>query len=347
MRELVRFSKFAFTLTALLACFLASCTSVAPAMPRDASAVPPGPDASSDTKAETKAEPMPAMRIEPDVEPQQAIVNRVAIVLSNRNPAYDSVAMELGNLLQHHALYDLSDSNESPQTVFASVIEADPEVIVAIGLQAAKAAKAFSEAPVVFCQVFNYADNDLISERVAGVAAIPPLDLQLAAWKQLNPDIRSIGAILGAGHEALIREALIATEVNDVVLHHRIANSDRETLFLFNQLLPNIDGFWLFPDNRILSPSVLKRMLDYAARYGVEVTVFNDSLLDLGATISATSVSSDIAARILSVLDQLLSDEGRMYSGIVPLQEIDIKMRDAELNGLQDSALGSRADVDS
>ena len=51
-------------------------------------------------------------------------------------------------------------------------------------------------------------------------------------------------------------------------------------------------------------------MLTYASRHRVQVAVFNDSLLALGATISTTSVDADMAETIVSVASQLI-DRGR------------------------------------
>ena len=114
-----------------------------------------------------------------------------------------------------------------------------------------------------------------------------------------------------------------------VKLHYRVVGSDRETLYVFNRLVPDIDGFLLFPDNRVLSRDVLREMLNYASRHRVQVAMFNDSLLPLGGTFSATAVSSDIAASVVIVLDKLTRGEGGGVPDISPLHEIQIHTNDA------------------
>ena len=149
--------------------------------------------------------------------------------------------------------------------------------------------------------------------------------MQLQAWREINPELRNVGAILGEGHDDLIEEAISATDANDMHLHYRLAKSDRETLYLFTRLVSDIDGFWLFPDNRILSSSILREMLAYATRHRVQVAVFNDSLLALGATISTTSVNADIAQTIVSVVKSVTSGEAGSVPVRTPLSKIDVR----------------------
>lgn len=300
-----------------------------------------------------KAEPI-AVATRPPAPPvqKQAPVatppRRVAIVLSDGKPAYQNVAIELARLLQEPSVYTLGEDGLSPEVAMNTIAEAQTDVVVAIGLRAAIAAAANSKSPVVFCQVFNFSGYDLISDRFKGVASLPPLHLQVEAWKRLDPDLNNVGAILGEGHEYLIAEAVAATEQHGVKLHYRTAKSDRETLYLFNQLLPHIDGFWLFPDNRVLSPSVLRQMFDYASRHDIQIAVFNESLLGLGATMSATAIASDIAARIIEVVDQFYHGSGESIPDITPLTTLDILTNEAVLLelGLKTAGIQTSAGIE-
>jgi ABC-type uncharacterized transport system substrate-binding protein len=264
---------------------------------------------------------------EPTPVPPEPVVLKVAIVLSSRVPAYENVAVALSELLDDVDLYDLSDKSLTQKDAFDAIHNSGARVVVAVGLRAATFAQSITELPVVFSQVFN--TNNLSGENLTEVAAIPPLEMQLQAWRKINPELRNVGAILGEGHEHLIEEAIRATDANDMRLHYRLAKSDRETLYLFTRLVSDIDGFWLFPDNRILSSSVLREMLAYATRHKVQIAVFNDSLLALGAAISTTSVNADIAQTIVSVVKIVTSGEVASVPVRTPLSKIDVKMNPA------------------
>lgn len=293
------------------------------------------PDSVPDTSTtEVESAPAPEVYKTPRVETAvvsepELFTQRVAIVLSDRKPAYENVATELGGLLQDFAIYDLADKSLTPRGVFSNIADYDAELVVAIGLRAATVANAYSKVPVVFCQVFNISDIDLRSDNLKGVAALPPLSMQVEAWQELNPGLQHIGAILGDGHEQLLTEARKAADSAGLTLHHRTARSDRETLYMFNRLTPDIDGFWLFPDNRILSPSVLRQMLSYASRHRVQVAVFNPALLEFGAALSATSVNSDIAETVVSVAHRVIRGDGESIPTVTPLNEIKVQTNDA------------------
>jgi hypothetical protein len=277
--------------------------------------------------AEPEPPHAPALIEAPEVV-AQPLTDRIAIVLSDRTPAFENVATELGRLLDDYLLYDLADKSLAPSEVFAGVAELQAKVVVAIGLAATREAILRSSVPVVFCQVFNISAAQDTSVPVRGVASTPPLSGQVAAWKRLNPQLRTVGTILGPGHEALIDEAKRATAEHDVAFDHRLVSSDRETLFTFQRMAPELDGFLLFPDNRVLSVEILQEILDYAARHHVEVAVFNHALLEMGATLSATTVEADIAATALSVTSRILLGEVDGVPWMTPLSKVRVVTRE-------------------
>lgn len=272
----------------------------------------------------------------PDPQPVPPVVTEsgtvsphIAVLLSEPLPAYKSVSVELVAYLEDYKVYDLSDGSRSSRETFAAIDESDAELVVAIGLYAAKLAKSFATVPVIFGQVFNVNDNDLVSDEVKGVAALPPLALQAEAWRGMDPNLRNIGAILGAGHDDLIVEAEQAMKIQGFKFHYVVVKSDRETLYEFNRMIPDIDGFILFPDNRILSPAVLTEILQVAARHQVQVAAFSEILLAHGATFSANSVAADIAGKIAIALNDILDGNIDEVADLAPLSEIRIEVNPA------------------
>lgn len=300
-------------------------------------------------------EPEPAVQpAEPEPRPQPkpapappvptTFAPRVAVVITGRQPAYENVALELAEVLEDYSLYDLSDRSLSVRQVFERIEAEDATAVVAVGLRAAQVARNLSKVPVVFCQVFNIGENNLVSDQRKGIAAIPPIELQLKAWLELDPGLKNVGAILGSGHDDLIDEATVAANSLEINLHHRVVGSDRETLYVFNRLVPDIDGYLLFPDNRVLSRNVLTEMLNYAARHQVQVAVFNESLLPLGATFSGSAVESDIASSVVIVLDTFARGHSGDLADVTPLTEIEIRTNEAMVRRLGLAGSGSDPD---
>ena len=303
---------------------------------------PPPPVVTTIPEPEPEPEivPQPVVEAEPEIIPeppplpppvQQPIAPLVAVVLSDRTPAYAEVADALDEYLEEYEIYDLSDQSLSAKGAFAAIAESGALAVVSIGLPATKAAQRFSTRPVVFSQVFNFDDYDFFSDDMKGVAVLPPISLQIEAWREFDPSIRNVGAILGAGHEELIEETNAALQKQGVKFHYAIAGSDRETLYLFNRLARDLDGFILFPDNRILSRAVLEDMMKYAARHRVQVAVFTESLLQHGAIFSASAVPSNIAEKIANNLEQIIEGNGNSLPDLSSLSALKVDTNPALL----------------
>ena len=289
-------------------------------------------------RGEAPAAVVPARDPVPEPAPKPARP-RVALVLSERSAAYEPIAEAIRALLNEPALYDLADGSLAAEDVFLRIADSPADAVIAIGLEAAEAAAAFSPVPVVYCQVFNFSAPRDASAVMKGIAAIPPLSLQLRGWRELAPALSRVGMIVGPGHGDLLDEALLAAGEHGMEVDHRVAQSDRETLLLFRRMAPDIDGFWLFPDNRILSVAVLRQMLDLAARYRVQVAVFNPELLHLGAALSTSAVDSDVAATAVEVAEALAA--GKEVPRVTPLNDVEVRTRQPESDGEQHTMPGS------
>jgi ABC-type uncharacterized transport system substrate-binding protein len=265
------------------------------------------------------------------VVPKPPQLPPVAIVLTSGQAAYADVATELAHHFDDFVVYDLSDKSRPPVSAFRSINDSESVVVLAIGSRAAQSSVAMSDVPVVFSQVFNYQDYDLVNDQSRGVAAIAPLAAQLKVWKKIDPTLTRIGLIIGEGHDDLIAEAEVAAAELDLELLVRISHSDQETLFFFRRMVRDIEGFWLFPDNRILSARVLKPMLDEANQQHVPVTVPNEVMLEMGAAISISTVASDIAETIVSIVRRIQAGEIDEVPPITRLSEIRIKTNDKVL----------------
>ena len=268
---------------------------------------------------------------DPAVVPKPPQHPPVAIVLTSGQAAYADVATELAHHFDDVVVYDLSDKSRTPVSAFRSINDSESVAVLAIGSRAAQSSVAMSDMPVVFSQVFNHQDYDLVNDKSRGVAALAPLAAQLKVWKKIDPTLTRIGLIIGEGHDDLIAEAEVAAAELDLELLVRISHSDQETLFFFRRMVRDIEGFWLFPDNRILSARVLKQMLDEANQQHVPVTVPNESMLAMGAAISISTVASDIAETIVTIVRRIQAGEIDKVPPMTRLSEIRVKTNDKVL----------------
>ena len=304
----------------------------------------PEPDPEPVVEPEPEPEPEPAPPPKPQPVVPQSVGPLVAVVLSNRTPAFVDVSNALEEYLDNHQIYDLSDRRLLPKDAFAEIAASEARAVVAIGWSAAQAASKYATVPVVVSQVFNINESNLLSPTLKAVRVLPPLERQVEAWLEIDPSIRNVGALLGRGHDDLIAETDEAMRKHGIKFHYAIAESDRESLYLFNRLVRDIDGFILFPDNRILSRDVLSEMMKNASQNRVQVAVFNEPLLRMGATFSASAVESDIAASITRALNQFMDGNADDVPPVSGLSELRISTNPAAIQRLglrmPDSVLG-------
>jgi ABC-type uncharacterized transport system substrate-binding protein len=229
---------------------------------------------------------------------------RIAILVSCDEPEYADAKSELIRIAgaENVEVFELDNSAAHARAATDSLRRAGHDNVVAIGLLAARATLRLDVEKVVFCQVLNHVDYDLLGPRRRGVLALPPMLDAARLWRSVeNAPIR-VGVITGIGHEGLIEAARAAFAAHGLELVHRVVGSDKETVLEFQRMLPDIQGYWLLPDNRVLSRSAIRDLMSLARRSSVGVLVNDPRYLALGAVISAASEPDDIAARSYEIL---------------------------------------------
>ena len=300
----------------LFVCAIAGCSPR-----RTAGPAPATPTAASPAPASTA--PAAPARPNAPTPPRHEVA-----ILFNNAAGYAEVATQLRKLLpvETYRLTVVNVDDVNSSTILNSLRGRPGVFVVAIGLPAARIARDKLNGPVVFAQVFNYQELLVTGKTVRGVAVMPPLDLQVQDWKKLDPKLRRIGLIVSQSHTDLIPQAERAATGASLTMRHEVSGSDRETLYLFKRLAPQIDGLWLVPDDRILSPAVLRELLSYAVSHGVRVCAFSDALLEWGALMSASATPEDTARTLRRVLERMMAGGTSATPPLTPLSEVGVRI---------------------
>ncbi len=226
--------------------------------------------------------------------PPKPYLPPVSIVVSADIPAYTSVAERLQQSLGERATrYGLDAAS-------AHALAQQPGQVVAIGLEAAVMSKPLAQQgrAVVFCQVFNYQDDDLLSPHSKGVAMLPSYRQTFAIWRELAPSVRRVAVFTGPGLESLLAPAVREAARYGITLVPASVHSDKEFIYSYKQAATYYDGLWLLPDNRVLSRNAIAELMSYSLRNGKQVVVFSDRLLPLGGLFSVASEADEIADKV-------------------------------------------------
>ena len=250
----------------------------------------------------------------------------LTVLLSDGTPAFAGVQREIGKKYpQRVETYTLGD--ESTYPAMQKKIESSGEpVVVAIGLPAARLARGLSGKKVIFCQVFNYEDAELVTPWMKGVSVTAPVREQFRVWKTLHPRLTKVGVITGKNLQGLMKEVQAAARENQIRLDHIEVRSDKETIYAYKQLTPKIEGLWLVPDNRVLSRDAIRDIMAHSVKEGKQVAVFGRELLGLGGLISAETSYADIAEQVLARVRQAQEASGVPGAPVIPLTRTVIKI---------------------
>lgn len=309
--------------------FLGACAGMQP--PIEVTEAPPSPveTVPPPVVAEPTPEPVPEPEPPaPDPVPEPApepALSRVAILVSDDIPLFNSVADKVRRRLEpgEHTVHNLDGHPANSNRIIEEIQGIEPDQVVSVGLLAAQVGRQLDGVPMIFCYVFNYQDHDLITPYSKGVNLLPPFGMQLEAWRELSPGLSRVGVITGPNQEDLVDEIQKASETQEIELFARTVHSDQEALYVFKRLTPDIQGLLLLPDNRILSPRVVREMMSYAARHRIQIVVFGSALLDFGAFMAITARDGDVADQVVARLGNL-NDEGLPVGpDMTPLTRMD------------------------
>lgn len=308
---------------------IAGCATTPPQPPVETR---PPPVASTPQPPPPRATPAPAPQPKP---PPAPLRRNVTVVFDADTASAAATAAAIADALPPRAyrVATVDSANLSPPAP-----DAQPAVVIAVGRAAIDAARArLPGRPIVFCQVFAYEDVLKSGGAIWGVHSLPPLALQLKSWRAIDPTLHSVALILGEERGALAAEAAQAAASVGTAVRLETSHSDRETFYIFKRLATQVDGLWLLPDNRVLSPTVLRELLSYANSHGVGVLAPNESLLRWGALASAASVPADIAEAVRLVAERVAAGKTQGLPAMTPLRaaELHVNLTVAAALGLR------------
>jgi len=298
----------------------------APTPPLETTSVPPAPPVAAESVVVMPTPEPEPISIQPPPVPTSKIETplplNVAIIISRDLEKHHQLSDEIGRLITFNngTFTPFHLYQQGAAEIILQIKREQYQQVVAIGLDAAKAAKMLQQIPVVFCQIYNYQNYNLVAPHFKGVSLIPAVDQQFEAWKEAMPALKRVGVIVGDGKQALIENATQKAAAHGITLISHTVNNDKAMWEAFRRLLPQVEGFWLLPDNRILSRRTLRNMADYSIKHTTPLFTVNGLLLEAGAMLSATQVDSDIAEKVVARLLASTPDNTIPGADITPLE---------------------------
>jgi putative ABC transport system substrate-binding protein len=181
--------------------------------------------------------------------------------------------------------YNLNGQLARGREIGKSLRASPPDLILAVGLKAAMAAKLeIFDQPVVFCLVLNPDAYGLPASNMTGIAVRTTPEVQLTALRSVIPHRRRIGVLYDeeySGH--FILDAHRAAKQQGLELVAVAIRGQEDIPKAVRGLLPTIDAFWLIQDQTVISESAIPFYLESTLEAKVPLFTFSSTLVQQGA----------------------------------------------------------------
>lgn len=208
----------------------------------------------------------------------------------------------------HLVEHTLRDGGTDAREVGQSIRAGHPDLVLAVGLNAALAAKLeIPDLPVVFCLVLNPELHGLPAGNMTGVLMKIPLQQQLESIKSLAPRARRIGVLYDERQQAAaISTAKHQAKLLGLQLIGRAVTKRGEVSGALMALLPQIDLLWVLPDHTVVTDESLPFLLESTFDAKIPLFGFSSTFVQRGALgalvidpLDAGAQAAHLAAAIL------------------------------------------------
>jgi len=181
--------------------------------------------------------------------------------------------------------YNLDSQLTRGREIGESLRASPPDLVLAVGLKAAIAAKLeLFDTPVVFCMVLNPEAYSLPTSNMTGIAVRAPPVTQLAALRSLMPNRHRIGVLYDEEQTgAFVREAINVASHQGFELVSVAVRGQEDIPRAVSRLLPKIDVLWLIQDQVVVSESAIPFFLESSLNAKVPIFTFSSTLVQQGA----------------------------------------------------------------
>jgi putative ABC transport system substrate-binding protein len=181
--------------------------------------------------------------------------------------------------------YNLSGQLTRGRAIGKSLRASPPDLILAVGLKAAIAAKLeIFDQPVVFCLVLNPDAHGLPASNMTGIAVRTSPEAQLTALRSVIPHRRRIGVLYDEEQSGtFIRDAHRAAKQQGLELVAVAIRGQDDIPQAVRKLLPTIDALWLIQDLTVISESAIPFYVESTLEAKVPLFTFSPTLVQQGA----------------------------------------------------------------
>lgn len=268
----------------------------------------------------------------------------VAILKSADVPYYNQAVQAFRSALPSNTTvteYNLAGSTERGREIATSLRAEPPDLVFAVGLKAALAAKLeLVDTPTLFCLVLNPELHGLPAPNMTGILMRVAPDAQLASIKTIAPNARRIGLLYDPDQTgAVVEEGRRAAHQLGLQLVAVPVDDSSKVPDALRTLLPKIDLFWLMQDQTVVTQDSLGFLVRTTLEAKVPMFGFSPTMVQQGALGALVVNARDIGLQAGNLASAILRDRFKSHQ---PLREpshpqLAINLNSADYLGLSPS----------
>lgn len=197
-----------------------------------------------------------------------------------------------------------------------SIRHIKPSLVLTVGSAATQFAQTNCKAtPVVFSAVMYPVISGFVESfarpggNVTGASLSIPADIQFRYFKQIVPNVKSLGVLYTDNTASLIPPTkAIAQQMGLKLVAIRIDN-ERQLAPAFDSLAGQVDGIWSVADPNLFSPQSTKFILINALRRGLPLMGFSRNVVESGALFALDFDYKAIGRQAGELANQILKGQ--------------------------------------
>lgn len=262
---------------------------------------------------------------------EHAIAYDIAMVKSSLNRVNEQVQLtiieEMNKRAPHYGLKTVQplqfidviiDKNEPGGDSAKKIHNTHPDLIMALGARALKAALGVQDIPIVYLLVVD--PEKIIHNRtdVTGISLTIPSTTQFKEVRRYLPQVKRVGVVYDPMNSS---EAVdqIRTAGTDLQIISLAAENTTAVPALLRSLQGRVDLLWMLPDITVTNGKTLPSYFSFSLQNKVPLLTFSEKFLNQGATIAVTFDLEGIAMQAAEIgIDILSSNQKRTLPTHVP-----------------------------
>lgn len=217
--------------------------------------------------------------------------------------------------------------------IVRKVRKENPDLVLAIGMDALVKVKGIRDVPIVYVMVLNPQSLIHDSANITGVSLSIQPEKQLATLRKILPHAGRVGLLFDPGKSgAFVSKAQRAATAMGIELMAKEVHSPREAAAAIDDMTGKIHALWLLPDTTVVNPGTIDLLLLSTIENRIPVLTFSDKYAEKGALLSlevdaaeAGRQAGEMANSILAGGDVKSIDKADARGGILTVNLIVAK----------------------